>query len=235
MTDEALSLKVVQDMPTLRELTTAKLRQAILELRFRPGQHLIERDLCERTGVSRSCVREALRHLEAESLVERRGARGLFVSSLTASEARQIYEVRAAIEPEMGRLFAERATAENIAALRQVVKRLEKAQESSSVGAYAELLNEFYDTLIMGAGNDVARRILVSLRARVTYLRTVTATRTTKTRTRETVQLLKAIATAASQRDGDLVARRCRAFVERSAAFAFKVLADLEAEQREDA
>lgn len=65
MTDEALSLKVVQDAPTLRELTTAKLRQAILELRFRPGQHLVERDLCERTGVSRSCIREALRHLEA--------------------------------------------------------------------------------------------------------------------------------------------------------------------------
>lgn len=167
--------------------------------------------------------------------MERRGARGLFVASLTASEARQIYEVRAALEPEMGRLFAERATAEHIAALRQVVKRLEKAQENSSVGAYAELFSEFYDTLVKGAGNDVARRILNSLRARVTYLRTVTAARTPKTRTRETVQLMKAIATAAGQRDGDLVAKRCRAFVDRSAAFAFKVLADLEAEQRPDA
>lgn len=235
MNDEALSLKVVQDVPTLRELTTAKLRQAILELRFRPGHHLVERDLCERTGVSRSCIREALRHLEAEFLVERRGARGLFVSSLTAGEARQIYEVRAALEPEMGRLFAERASSEDIAALRQVVKRLEKAQEGSSVGTYAELFNEFYDILVKGAGNDVARRILGSLRARVTYLRTVTAARTSKTRTRETVQLMKAIAAAAGQRDGELVASRCRAFVERSAAFAFKVLAELEAEQREDA
>jgi DNA-binding GntR family transcriptional regulator len=60
--------------------------------------------------VSRSSVREALRHPRGRGLVERRGNRGLFVASITPDEARQIYEVRAAIEPEMARLFAARAT-----------------------------------------------------------------------------------------------------------------------------
>ena len=84
-------LAVVRDAPTLRELTTAKLREAILSLHFKPDQHLVERELCEQTGVSRTSVREALRQLEAEGLVERRGHRGLFVASVTAEEARQIY------------------------------------------------------------------------------------------------------------------------------------------------
>ena len=65
-------LRIARDLPTLRDLTTDKLREAIMAQRFKPGQHLVERDLCEQTGVSRSSVREALRHLEAEGLVERR-------------------------------------------------------------------------------------------------------------------------------------------------------------------
>src|SRR5262245_22656466 len=99
MTNALPELRIARDLPTLRDLTTDKLREAIMTQRFKPGQHLVERDLCEQTGVSRSSVREALRHLEAEGLVERRGNRGLFVASITADEARQIYEVRAAIEP----------------------------------------------------------------------------------------------------------------------------------------
>ena len=91
------TLAVARDTPTLRELTTTKLRDAILSLHFKPDQHLVERELCAETGVSRTSVREALRQLEAEGLVERRGTRGLFVSSPTVEEARQVYEVRAAL------------------------------------------------------------------------------------------------------------------------------------------
>ena len=101
MASTLTELRVARDLPTLRDLTTEKLREAIMSQRFRPGEHLVERDLCEQTGVSRSSVREALRTLEAEGLIDRRGNRGLFVVSITPDEARQIYEVRGAIEPEM--------------------------------------------------------------------------------------------------------------------------------------
>src|SRR5262245_48789536 len=119
------NLAVARDTPTLRELTTAKLREAILSLYFKPDQHLVERELCARTGVSRTSVREALRQLESEGLVERRGNRGLFVSSVTAEEAQQVYEVRAALEPEMARLFTERAGARDIRALEAAFRELE--------------------------------------------------------------------------------------------------------------
>ena len=134
------SLAVARDTPTLRELTTTKLREAILSLHFKPDQHLVERELCEETGVSRTSVREALRQLEAEGLVERRGKRGLFVSSVTTDEARQVYEVRAALEPEMARLFAERATARDLKALEGAFRELEKAGQNRNVRDLRERL-----------------------------------------------------------------------------------------------
>ena len=143
MTDAIPELRVARDAPTLRDLTTEKLREAIMARRFKPGEHLVERDLCERTGVSRSSVREALRHLEAEGLVERKGNRGLFVASITADEARQIYEVRAAIEPEMARLFAARATDDDLGKLQSSLDGMERAIRGRVIADYVRALDSF--------------------------------------------------------------------------------------------
>src|SRR5258706_54138 len=97
--------------------STQKLREAILSLRLAPGTRLVERDMVDRLGVSRTGVRTALQALEAEGLVVR-GRRGVFaVASVSRDEAQQIYEVRAALEPAMARLFVERATPAQVAAL----------------------------------------------------------------------------------------------------------------------
>jgi GntR family transcriptional regulator, trigonelline degradation regulator len=217
-------LRIARDLPTLRDLTTDKLREAIMAQRFKPGQHLVERDLCEQTGVSRSSVREALRHLEAEGLVERRGNRGLFVASITPDEARQIYEVRAAIEPEMARLFAARATEDDLAALSATLTALEHASRSRVIADYVRALDAFFDTLIGGTRNEVAVRIVRTLRARISYLRGITTGRAEATRQRETIKLMRDIAECARRRDGEAIHRQCRSFIERSAAFAIEVL-----------
>jgi GntR family transcriptional regulator, trigonelline degradation regulator len=224
MSDATAGMRVTRDLPTLRELTTEKLREAILTHRFEPGQHLVERDLCEQTGVSRSSVREALRHLEAEGLIERRGTRGLFVASITAEEARQIYEVRAAIEPEMARLFAERATDSDFANLSHALLALEKGIATRNVVDYVKALDAFFDALIVGSRNEIARRIVQTLRARISFLRTVTTAQADVAREQETLQLMKAIAEDARRRDGDAISAKCRAFVQRSAVFAITVL-----------
>jgi len=226
MTDALPELRVARDLPTLRDLTTEKLREAIMAQRFKPGQHLIERDLCEQTGVSRSSVREALRHLEAEGLVERRGNRGLFVASITADEARQIYEVRAAIEPEMARLFAARASEAEFAALQSALTAMERAIRSRVIADYVRGLDAFFDTLIGGTRNEVAVRIVRTLRARISYLRGITTGRAEAVRQRETLRLMKDMAESARRRDGKAIAAQCRAYVERSADFAIKVLSE---------
>jgi DNA-binding transcriptional regulator YhcF (GntR family) len=105
--------------PLLRGLTLKTLREAILARRLRPGERLVERTLCQQTGVSRSSIREALRYLESEGLVESRGSKGMFVSVLSSKQALEIYEVRAALEARPPKHTAERATGEELKALRR--------------------------------------------------------------------------------------------------------------------
>ena len=231
MTRTAPSLAVARDTPTLRELTTAKLREAILSLHFKPDQHLVERELCEETGVSRTSVREALRQLEAEGLVERRGNRGLFVAAITTKEAQQVYEVRAALEPEMARLFAERAEERDLKALEDAFRDLEKAGQRNNVRSYVEAYDRFYEVLLRGGRNDLARRFLRTLRARITFLRTITAQRAEPAYRQQTVLLMRQILEAALARNGEQLARRCRSFVARSAKFADAVLREYQARE----
>ena len=108
---EQSSLRVKRNNITLRQQVLDVLRNAILEARFKPGDRLIERELCELTGVSRTSVREALRHLESEGLVRNIPNKGPTVATVGLEEAQQIYEMREALEGQAGRLFAQRAPA----------------------------------------------------------------------------------------------------------------------------
>jgi DNA-binding GntR family transcriptional regulator len=87
------------DKSTLRERALGALRVAITSGRYRPGDHLGEVELASGLGISRGTVREALRHLEQEGLVEA-GPRGRLRvnNSLTPGEIRGLYQVRAALE-----------------------------------------------------------------------------------------------------------------------------------------
>src|SRR5437773_11171615 len=88
----------IEDVPTVRSMVAQKLREAIMSGRLKPGQRLIERELCEMTGVSRPSIREALRLLEADGLVHTVPHRGPVVSPLRLEEARQLYPARAVLQ-----------------------------------------------------------------------------------------------------------------------------------------
>ena len=90
-----------------------------------PGQRLIERELVELTGVSRTSVREALRELAAEGLVTAIPDRGTVVTSVSAEEARQLYEVRSSLEALAGRLFVQHASPAQRKALARALERVE--------------------------------------------------------------------------------------------------------------
>ena len=222
------AIRVVREAPNLREVTTETLRNAILSMHFKPKQRLVERTLCEQTGVSRTCVREALRHLESEGLVERVPNKGLYVATVTPDEARQIYEVRAELESAAGRMFVKRADDKRMKALETAAKRLEKASVKADVVPYVEALDALYDVLLSGAGNEIAHDVLRSLRARMNYLRALTSQASSAEHKAETVARLREIVAAAGRRDADAMERLCRRFVERSAEFAARVLREQE-------
>ena len=209
---------------TLAEQTTKRLRAAILDLRLPPGHRLIEREVAEQEGVSRTCVRAALQALQGEGLVVRDHRRGFAVAALSLDEARQIYELREALEPAMARLFAARASSSDREALEGGARAAKEAAARDDEAGFVEAHTEFYQVLLRGAGNDVARNVLDMLHARITYLRTLTTRRSYRTRRMRTAALLERIASAAAKGDAGAAARLCASFVRRSLRFALQVL-----------
>src|SRR5215213_10612417 len=113
------------DRSTLRERALQALRVAITSGQYRPGDHLGEVELATRLAISRGTVREALRHLEQEGLVTA-GHRGMLrVNSLTPTEVRELFQVRAALEGMAVRMIiASPRRKDAVAALRAALEQL---------------------------------------------------------------------------------------------------------------
>lgn len=165
------SFKVNRNPVTLREIVLDKLRGAILNFQLLPGDRLVERDLCDRLGVSRTSVREALRHLESEGLVEFADAKGPRVAIITLEDACDIYELRCVLEGMIVQLFTLNAKAKDIRALERALEENRKALEEGDLQQVLDSVQGFYDVLLEGSGNRIAATQLRQLQARISYLR----------------------------------------------------------------
>ncbi len=225
------SLRV--ERQSLRRLVEDRLRAAIMEGAFLPGSHLADRALCEQFGCSRSIIREAIRLLEAEGLVTVVPHRGPFVTFLTAAEAVQIYEVRAALEAVAGQGFAERASEEERAALRRAYEELAGMDATIGQRALLEAKQAFYDVLLHGCRNDYVGRMLAQLLNRTTRLRATSLS--SPGRLSSTVLELRRILEAIDQRDGEGAAAACRDHVRAAAAGELAVLRERAVQPLRDA
>jgi DNA-binding GntR family transcriptional regulator len=199
-------LKVVKVNQSLRTMTVDALRNAILQLHFRPGQRLIERELCEQTGVSRTSIREALRHLESEGLVETIPNKGPIVARVSLEAAREIYEVRAPLESALCRFFTERASESEIAALSRTVDALETAIEKRDLAGAQSAKDSFFDVLYMGSGNEIGSSMSRTLRARVNFLSAEATGRWNEANGRNSIKRRRKIVSAIRKRDADAAA-----------------------------
>lgn len=166
-----VSLRVTNTVKLLREQVSDKLRQAIVQGWYKPGVRLIERELCENVGASRTSVREALRQLETEGLVAVEPRRGPVVASITLAQAKEIYELRVVFEVFAIRRFIERSLPEDLAQLRQCYRQFADAVRKNELTALVESMSAFYSTLFRGAGNGMLETISAQLLARISYLR----------------------------------------------------------------
>jgi GntR family transcriptional regulator, trigonelline degradation regulator len=223
MKREETTLSVLKQAAPIREQVVANLRRAIIGGRFQPGDRLIERELCELMGVSRTSVREALRHLEVEGLVENVPNKGIIVGILTSSEAEDIYQVRAALEGLAGALYAERATAEDIATLRQAMQAIEEAYQRAEEETLLRAKNQFYDVLLRGCGNTIIAPLLLSLHDRVAFLRSLSLSQ--PGRPAKSVEEVRRIFQAIEQHDPEKAAVACREHVQNAANAALAGLA----------
>jgi DNA-binding GntR family transcriptional regulator len=155
----------------LRQRATESLRNAIAVGRFAPGQRLLERELCEMTGVSRTLVRESLRQLEAEGLIVVSANRGPVVVKLTRKQAQDIYDVRCLLEGFAAEIVAERGTDDQIARLGAAFEALRRDIDSPEPLDRLLAKNRFYEELIEAAANEALGSTLRMLNSRITLLR----------------------------------------------------------------
>ena len=156
---------------TVQIQTANKLRDAILSGFFRPGQRLIEADLCEMMQVSRTSVREALRCLAAEKLITIVPNRGPSVTEITWEEAQEIYDVRAILEGEVAALLAKRATATHRREMQGALADFVRAEQSDDAIGRLTSTSLFYDVMLRGCGNRIIGEMLQGLVARINFLR----------------------------------------------------------------
>ena len=156
---------------TLRAHVRNVLRNAILDGQFKVGQKLIERELCALTGASRSILREVLVNLEANGLIERRSYRGFTVTKLSPRKVSEIFELRATLETLAAELFTERASEQELTALREVLLELEQGVFAADIGRMRAAKERYYDILFTGCRNVEIRRALENVIDRIYYLR----------------------------------------------------------------
>ena len=138
---------------SLTSLVQREIERRILAGELAPGAKLNEAELAVAMGVSRGPVREAFRALEQAGLVHTQKNRGVFVRQVSLEEADEIYEVRAALEAQIGRLAAKRITPDQLERLRGIVKRMHSVGRSRDADAYFPLNLEFHEVLADAAAN----------------------------------------------------------------------------------
>jgi len=161
------------DRSTLRERALDALRSAIIAGQYRPGDHLGEVELAGGLGVSRGTVREALRHLQQEGLVTP-SARGMLrVRSHTATEVRELFQVRVALEGLAVRLLiASPARDAAVAALRKSLEKLDAthadfiAHVDADMAFHLLLCELSGNSMLAHAWRQLAGRIRVTIMAR---------------------------------------------------------------------
>jgi len=220
--DQDAELKVDRNAKTLRERTLEKLRDAILAFRFQPGERLVERTLCDRLGVSRTVVREVLRHLEAEGLVETIQHHGPAVARPDLASATQIYEIRALLEAEAAGACAEKASSSDVARLSAAVDTIKAAFDAGNSRDVLKATTDFYETLFTIAGKTVAWGVVQSLNARINHLRAMTIG--TPGRAKAAIGEMRRLVSAIKRHDADGARLTSLAHVQAVAALARQVL-----------
>jgi GntR family transcriptional regulator, trigonelline degradation regulator len=199
----------VERPAALRDQVVGNLRNAIINGQFAPGARLVERQMCELLGVSRTLVREALRQLEAEGWVRILPNRGPVVISMTPEEVRELYEVRSALEGIAAFRAAERVTPKQLDRLAATVDAMTKAQSRGDWMRHRQQLQLFYEILREASGNALLRAQLETMSARMAWLRGVTLARPERAAVavKEEARLLAAL----RARDGKRARELCEA------------------------
>ncbi len=183
----------------LRELVFESLREAIINGTLKPGERLMEVQLAEDMGVSRTPVREAIRKLELEGFVVMVPRKGAYVAGISLKDIADVFEIRAALEGLAAGLAAERITEDELEELERHLVRVNESTENNDLPALVELDTSFHDILYKASRNDRLVQIINNLREQIQRFRT--ASLAVPGRMKDTLLEHKEIVEAISERN----------------------------------
>lgn len=222
----AKPIPITRQAAPLRQQVLDRVRGEIIAGRLAEGKRLKERELCQMTGVSRTVIREVLRQLESEGLIEIEPNRGPVVRTLSINEARDLYRIRGALEGLAARLFVENAGAELIDELEERLMAVTRAYIADDVERIMAAKTVFYDTLYKGALSEVLGTTLATVHARIWRWRAMGLSHPQRSPTRaiESVENLTSIVAAIAKGDADEAERLTRYEASRASSEVMKLL-----------
>lgn len=182
--------------PSVVEAAVEAIREDIKAGRLAPGQRLIESDLCASVGASRTSIREAVGRLQAEGLIEVEHQKGARVRRLTIQDARDLYQVREALEGTAARLAAQNiGKADYRARLKSLEKKFKANADAWSPGIYMQYNEQFHELIVEMSENTRLIRMVAQLQhaAFLMLIQTLSNTSATKKAHEEHDAILAAI------------------------------------------
>ena len=155
----------------LRDQVRDALQERIAQGVLRPGSRIFEQEIAAEFGVSRVPVREAIRMLQSEGLVDVLPARrGVFVRSLDRRQVEELFDVREALEVLAAKLAAERASSETVDRMGELAVRARRSLQEGDLEAMANANADFHDQLVLLSGNELLASMLEPLHGRLAWL-----------------------------------------------------------------
>ncbi len=151
---------------SLAESVYARLREDILLGRLSSGTPLTEKELADRLNISRTPIREALRRLQEDGLVEIRHGRGAWVKQVSFRDIVEAYEIRMLVEPYAARQAASHLSAECAQRLRQMLDMFREPTLTIELPRRWQIDAQLHDVILDAAGNSLLREMIWDLRMR---------------------------------------------------------------------
>jgi len=157
----------------LRELVLDAIREAIINGTLQPRERLMEIQLAEELGVSRTPVREALRNLELEGFVVMVPRKGAYVADLSIKDIVDVFEIRAALEGLAAGLAAERITEEELEEMERLLVEKGEAIKDQDFNRLIEVDTKFHESIYKASRNERLSNIISNLREQIQRFRSM--------------------------------------------------------------
>lgn len=168
-----VKLQAIEPAQPIREVVYLQLKDAVISGVYKVGERLLEHDIAEKLQVSRTPVREALRRLESEGLLEALPKQGLVVRGYTDDEIREIYMIREALECLAAEFAAINATDEEIAVLEKYVEEMDELGVGVGTGEAMEVHRRFSEAYNRASHMPTLVRLIESLKEQMVRFRGV--------------------------------------------------------------